>query len=269
VTKKKLWTIGEIDATGVRGPHEFELQNISKNKSLVFKDIPLNELKRIVEENLGAKIDNIGLNEDWTISLEMFPEVNIHLTYTYYGDEFGDDLEAEFKFFFSGDHSWWIPGEDTATYIDIIMDLLERKIKKIEPFEKNYATKTDLMKKVLLQRSKPFSLLKKEDDKSLTDFLNAIVKINTDRIKIEKEILPHIIITVTWTQEKGLDILFAGEKLPENLSNYHVELLGIFLINHVLRFITIKNEGRKLPDICYIMFSRYYTKEKGWSHRRV
>ena len=25
----KLWTVGQIDATGVRGPHEIELENIS------------------------------------------------------------------------------------------------------------------------------------------------------------------------------------------------------------------------------------------------
>ena len=35
----KLWTVGQIDATGVRGPHEVELENISKNKYPLFTHI--------------------------------------------------------------------------------------------------------------------------------------------------------------------------------------------------------------------------------------
>ena len=58
-----------------------------------------------------------------------------------------------------------------------------------------------------------------------------------------------------------------GEKL-KNLSSYHAELVGIFLINHILRYITVINQDKKLPDISYIMFSRMYTKEMNWDHRR-
>ena len=101
--KKKLWTVGQIDATGIKGPHEKELEDISQNKYPLFIDIDNNTLTDIVTKDLGGLIENIGLNEDWTITIEMFPEVNVHMCYFYYGDEFGDGLEAEFKFFFSGE----------------------------------------------------------------------------------------------------------------------------------------------------------------------
>ena len=94
---------------------------------------------KIVDEDLGAKIENIGFNEDWTITIEMFPEVNIHMSYSYFGDEFGDSVdEAEFKFYFSGQRVYWVPGEDSATFIDIVMDFIEGRIKNKTPFEKEY-----------------------------------------------------------------------------------------------------------------------------------
>jgi hypothetical protein len=73
-------------------------------------------------------------------------------------------------------------------------------------------------------------------------------------------------VEIIWNIGKGLDITFSGNQLM-NLSSYHAEFLGIFTINQILRFITIKNENKQLPDICYIMFSRMFTKEKSWEHR--
>jgi len=266
MSKRKFWTVGQIDATGVKGPHEKELEDISLAKYPLFIDIEKKKLQKIVVEDLGGKIENIGFSEDWTISIEMFPEVNIHMAFSYFGDEFGDGIEAEFKFYFSRDRATWVPGEDSVTYIDIIMSFIERQLKNEEPFEKNYDQKTELMEKVLIQRTEPFQFLKETDRKELAKFIGGKVWKTTKGWRITREVLPGILIELTWTDDKVLDISFSGENLSK-ISNYHVELIGIFLINHILRFITIKNSDQELPDICYIMFSRMYTKEKGWEHR--
>jgi hypothetical protein len=268
MSKSKFWTVGQIDATGVRGPHEKELEDISKVKYPLFINLDKDILKKIVYNELGAKIENIGFNEDWTISIEMFPKVNIHLAYSYFGDEFGDGIEAEFKFYFSGEHVYWVPGEDSATFIDIVMDFIERKIKGQQPFEKNYNTKTELMENVLRQRSEPFKLLKDQDKEELSSFVGAEVWKVANSWHIKKEFFPQIFIEIIWNDESGLDIKFSGENLSNKIDSYHMEFIGIFLINHILRFITITNLDKKLPDICYIMFSRYYTKNIGhWDHR--
>ncbi len=267
MSKRKFWTVGQIDATGVRGPHEKELEDISNAKYELFVDLDLTILKEIVNNELGGKIENIGFNEDWTITIEMFPEVNIHIAYSYFGDEFGDGIEAEFKYYFSGEHVTWVPGEDSATFIDITMDFIERLLKKEEPFEKNYDKKTELMEKVLVQRNEPFSFLREEKKNELAEFIGGKVWKTTEGWRMKREIFPQIFIELMWDKEKGLGISFSGEKLT-NIGSYHLELIGIFLINHILRFITIKNENQKLPDICYVMFSRMYTKEKGWEHRK-
>ncbi len=267
-TLRKYMTIGEIDATGVRGPHEKELADISKAKHHLFINLEMNKLKEIVEEDLGGKIENIGFDEDWTITIEMFPEVNIHMAYSYFGDEFGDGIEAEFKFFFSGQRVFWVPGEDSATFIDIIMDFIERKIKGQEPYEKKYEEKTELMEKVLLQRREPFSFLKDVDREDLATFLGAKVWKTRSGWRIKKEFFPEIFLEIIWDAQNHLDIKFSGINLPKNIDSYHLELVGIFLINHILRFITVNNIDKNLPDICYIMFSRYYTKNIGkWNYR--
>lgn len=265
--KRKYWTVGQIDATGVRGPHEKELEDISNAKCTIFKNIDMDKLIKIVEQVIGGKIENIGLSEDWAISLEMFPEVNIHMAYSYFGDEFGNGIESEFKFYFSGERAYWVPGEDSATYIDIVMDMIERKIKGQDPFEKNYNTTTELMEKVLTQRKEPFVFLEEHDIKGLKAFLRADVFKEVSKWQIKKEVFPKIFIEIIWDKKEGLDIRFSGDNLAKNISSYHIEFIGIFLINHILRYITINNLNKSLPDICYIMFSRYYTKLKNWEHR--
>ena len=155
----------------------------------------------------------------------MFPEVNIHLAYSYFGDEFGDGIEAEFKCYFSGERVWWVPGEDSATFIDIIMNFMERMIKEKEPFEKSYDKKTDLMKKVLVQRTEPFIFLQEKDKDPLSEFIGGRVWKTNEGWRIKREVFPSIFIEITWNEQKGLDIFFSGDKLSLNLSSYHVELV--------------------------------------------
>ena len=268
MSKSKFWTVGQIDATGVRGPHEKELEDISKVKYPLFINLEMDLLKDIVYNELGGKIENIGFSEDWTIFIEMFPEVNIHMAYSYFGDEFGDGIEAEFKFYLSGKRVFWVPGEDSATFIDIVMDFIERKIKGKEPFEKNYEIKTELMETVLKQRSEPFIFLKDDEKEKLATFLGAKVWKVANGWHIKKEFFPEIFIEIIWEDQNGLDIKFSGNNLFRNIDSYHIEFVGIFFVNHILRFITVNNMDKKLPDICYIMFSRYYTKNIGkWDHR--
>jgi hypothetical protein len=266
--KRKFYTVGQIDATGVRGPHEKELEDMGRANIPFFVDLKRERLLEIVESDIGAKLEDIGFDEEWTITLDFFPEASIHLSYFYYGDEFGD-VEAEFRFLFSGDRVHWIPGEDSATYVDIIFDFFERQIKNRDPYDKNYDTKTELMKKVFKQRKKPFKLLKKVDKKPLEEFLDAKVWKITTGWRFKKEVFPEIFIEITYDENSGeLDISYSGNNL-EKMGSYHMELIGIFIINHILRYITINNQDKDLPDICYMMFSRLFTKEKGWVYRKL
>ncbi|MHA1458164.1 MAG: hypothetical protein ACTSO6_01315 [Promethearchaeota archaeon] len=226
----------------------------------------MDTLKKIISEDIGGKIENIDFNEDWTITLEMFPEVNIHLVFTYFGDEFGDDITAEFKCFFSGERVHLIPGEDSITYVDIIFNFIERMIRNKEPFEQSYDKKSELMQKVLIQRNEPLRLLKETDLNKLAVFLGAVVWKTAEKWQIKKEVFPEVFIELEINEHSKLDVHYSGKNLSKKVGSYHMEFLGIFLINHILRFITLNNIDKELPDICYIMFSRYFTKLNDWKH---
>ncbi|MFO7796751.1 MAG: hypothetical protein ACQERB_13750 [Promethearchaeati archaeon] len=85
--------------------------------------------------------------------------------------------------------------------------------------------------------------------------------------KINKEIFPNIFIELTYDENQNkLDVSYSGENL-KNIGVYEIELLAIYLINHILRFITLKYNQKALPDICYMVFSNIFLKEKHWEDR--
>jgi hypothetical protein len=268
VGARRFFTVNQIDATGVGSPHQKELEEYSANKFSLFKGLEEATLRRIVYEDLGARFDDVGLNEDWTITIEFFPEANGHISYFYYGDEFGD-VEGELKFLLSGERVHMIPGEDTVTYTGIILDFIERRIKNEEPSDKEYGEKTELMKKILEQRKEPFNLLVEEDIDGLGKFIGGEVTKTGSKWRIKKRVFPEIFVEVTFDEDKNiLDTSYSGKNLTK-IGRYHIELIGTFTINHILRYITIKNQGKELPSVCYKMFSRLFIKEKGWNHRKA
>ncbi len=265
--KQKFMTIGQIDATGVTGPHEKELREICVRKAPIFRMMDIDIIENIIIKDLNGKLENIGFDEDWTITLEFFPQIKLHILYYDYGNEF-DDIKDELKILFSGERAYWIPGEDLATYIEIIMDFIEKRSKSLTSLNQNYKKKTNLMRKIIEQRKIAFKFIKEIDIKDFTQYLNAKVWKTTSGMRIKKEIFPEIFIEIIYDSVKyELDISYSGSKLI-NISHYHIELIGTFLINHILRYIVINNQDKELPDICYMMFSRLFTKEKGWYYRR-
>jgi hypothetical protein len=177
-------------------------------------------------------------------------------------------MEAELKYYFSGERVHLVPGEDLVAFVDILLDFIERMIKNEEPFDKNYDVKSKMMENVLTQRSEPLKFLKDEDKEKLSTFLGAKIHKTSDGWSIIREVFPDIFTEIIWNTKKGLDIEFSGDNLAKKISSFHAELLGIFTINHILRYITLNNLGKNLPDVCYTMFSRYFTKQKDWDHRK-
>ncbi|MBN1214779.1 MAG: hypothetical protein JXA99_04985 [Candidatus Lokiarchaeota archaeon] len=264
----KYYTIGQIDTIGTESPHQKELKDISLRKSPLFKNLDKKLISKISLEKIGGYFSKIGMEEDWTITLKFFPEVNIHISYFYYGDEFGD-IESELKYLFSGERCTWIPGEDLATYISIVMNMIENQIKNIKPGKKNYNKKSELLLKIIKQRLSLFKLLKDIDQKEVEYFLGATIVKNHDSWTIIKEIFPEINVEIIYfIKEDNIDVQYSGKNL-ENIDMYHIELIAIFIINHILRFTVIKNQEKKLPNIAYMMFSRLFSKEKGWNYRNI
>ncbi|MFO7796752.1 MAG: hypothetical protein ACQERB_13745 [Promethearchaeati archaeon] len=160
--RRRFLTIGQIDATGIRGPHERELIDMSKAKAPLFKDIQIDVIEEISKKDLGAMIENIGFDEEWTLTLEIFPEVNIHISYFYYGGEFGDTA-GELKFLCSGDRVYLISGKELFSYNEIIINYIERRLRNETPLSTSYNEKTQLMQKTLRKRRLALTFLNPED----------------------------------------------------------------------------------------------------------
>ncbi|MHA1712300.1 MAG: hypothetical protein ACTSUS_09670 [Candidatus Freyarchaeota archaeon] len=260
--RPKFFVVGQIDATCVGSPHQRELEELGAAKFPLLKSAGLDEVRRIVHEDLGGRFDELGMGEDWAFTLRFFPEVNVHILYYYYGDEFGD-IEGELKFLFSGDRAYWVPGEDLVTYISIVLDFMESRLKGWKQPERAYGGKSGLMVKLLEERREPFKLLEEEDAEKMGEFVGAEVAKSGSTWSIKKEVFPQIFIEIIYDREKDvLDVSYSGENLF-NIGRYSLELIGTFIVNHAIRFITVKHHGkRELPSICYKMFSRMFTKEK-------
>ncbi|MEM1658311.1 MAG: hypothetical protein QXK94_04670 [Candidatus Jordarchaeales archaeon] len=263
LVKPRFLVVGQIDGV-VGSPHQRELEEFSAAMFPLFKDFGLERVRGVVCEALGGRFESLGLGEDWAFTLEFFPEVNVHVLYFYYGDEFGD-VEGELKFLFSGERAYWVPGEDLVTFTSIALNLLAAKLTGRESVDKGYGGKSSLMVKILEERREPFRLLKAEDSEKLGRFTGAEVLKSGSEWRVKREFFPQVFVEALYNGEV-LDVSYSGRNLS-SVGSYQLELLATFLINHVIRFITAENYGRvELPAICYKMFSRMFTRKKGWSH---
>ncbi|MBS7288611.1 MAG: hypothetical protein KIH01_07680 [Candidatus Freyarchaeota archaeon] len=263
----RFYVVGQIDATGSGSPHHWELEEIGAAKFPLFRRLGLEDVRGVLCGWLGARLEGLGMGEDWAATLEFFPEANVHVLYYYYGDEFGD-VEGELKFLFSGERVSWIPGEDLATFISVALDFAELKIRGREPFDKWRGGKSELMLKILRERKEPFRLLGEGDAEKLRAFLGANVWRSGSKWRIMRDVFPGVAVEVLYDGDR-LDASYSGKNVA-NMERHHLELLASLTINHAIRYITVENYGKtELPDICYKVFSRMFTKEKGWSHHRT
>ncbi|NVM54606.1 MAG: hypothetical protein HWN66_12955 [Candidatus Helarchaeota archaeon] len=257
--KKKYKTAQEIDGfTGIKSPHARELHEIGKRKVGLFVKEKKRRIKIIIEVELLGNLENLGFDEDYTLTFEFFPEVRSHLLYTNYEDEaFGG---AEAKFLFSGDWVAWVPTEDLIGLLEASLDYLEDILNDAREVYPLSPEKSDLLKQSIKQRADPFVHLKSEHLEDLASFIGGKVAQKDKSWELSKTFFQGFnIILVYDVGNRRLDIRYEGEKVIK-INNYVRDSLGIFLINHCLRFISITYPEIKMPKIVGQMFSYSYLK---------
>ncbi len=259
---KEFYSINEIDGvTSISSPHKKELKEIGGRKAKTFRTLTEEQLKNVTKNIIGGTLENIGLNEDWTITKTFFPDVKIHTIYFYYGDEFGSNEIDQLKFLFSGERVRWIPGEDLANFIDIMMNYAERIIINKEPFKSSKEKQPEMLKNAIDERSPSFYFIINEDIPNIAELIGGTFIKHKDFWELNKEIFPGITIRIKYTEKHELIPLILGVK-SDMLENYEKDLLRILTINHILRYITIKYDERELPEVCKKMFAHGYLKQK-------
>jgi hypothetical protein len=259
--EKIFFTIDEIDGmTSIGSPHKKELFEIGAKISPILRKLDNPTIEEFAESVIGGKIENIGVGEDWTMTKELYPEVKIHMAYTYYGDEFGDSEIDGVKFLFSGERIKWITGEDLASFVDLTVNYQKRALQNRKVSEKDTSEQSDMLKTAIIERYDPFYFLEDEDIPIIVDFIGGTFVKEKEWMNMYKQIYPGVTLLIKFTEDHSIEPRIIGGN-SYFLENYEKDIIKILVINHILRYITIRFDERDLPEICVKMFPKGYFKK--------
>ena len=261
--KRRFVTAQEIDGmTAIKSPHAHELESLGKAKVDIFLKNKKRRIKILVENNLNGRVENLGFGEDYTVTFEFFPEVMIHLLFYNYEDE--EDLamgEAEIKVLFSGERVMWVPTEDSVSLLESTLEYLENLLSINPEIYGLSGEKSELLKTAITQREEPFKYLKSEHLNDLAIFVGGNITQNSMSWTLSKTYFKGITVSAIYNlKNHQLDLGYEGENLIR-FNNYARDQLGIFLLNHCLRFIAVTYPTIKMPNIVKQTFSYSYIKK--------
>lgn len=256
------FTAHEIDGhRGIKSPHARELEAIGQEKAEIFVDQKKRRIKMLLEEEFFGQMDDLGFDEDYSLTIAFFPEVKVHMLYSHFEADDDEPFEgAELKFLFSGDRVKWVPTEDLIGLIEATLKLFEIYLREKDEQHGLASEKSDLLTQSIQQRSEPFIHLQSEHLTDLALFIGCEITQTETYWTLSKSFFKNFTITLSFNQlSKELDLKYAGTSVKK-LDNYSRDQLGIFLINHCLRFISITYPEVKMPKIVGQMFSYSYLK---------
>jgi hypothetical protein len=259
IDKKKLLTVQQIDGTGIQTPHLGELKTIGEFVKDLMPRIVDGKMKDVVERQMAGSLDDLGFGETFTLSFQYFHGVCIHVVY-FAADTSGDDMavDADVKFFFSGDAVSMVSSEDLASFADLTMDYLQDiALGKSAGLPD---APSDLLQRSILQRAEPFSFLKREHLPGLAAFIDGKLTATAAEWQLTKTYFPGINVILRYDGKK-IGFIFEGENI-ERMNLHAKDELAIFMLNHCLRFIGTTYTALTMPTIVHQAFSFSFLRGK-------
>jgi hypothetical protein len=121
---KKLIGLQEIE--GAVSPHQKQIDMALKARKEALEYVT--DVSKLAEF-VGGKVESLGMGEDWAISKEVFPGVEIFFIYNRADDEFPSNL----KVLFSGDRIKLMRGEDLAVFVIFYVNHMLRYVRDSNP----------------------------------------------------------------------------------------------------------------------------------------
>ena len=121
---KKLIGLQEIE--GAVSPHQKQIDMALKTRKEALEYVA--DVSKLAEF-IGGKVESLGMGEDWTISKEVFPGVQVFFIFNRADDEFASSL----KVLFSGDRIKLMRGEDLAGFVILYVIHMLRYVKESNP----------------------------------------------------------------------------------------------------------------------------------------
>jgi len=121
---KKLIGLQEIE--GVVSPHQKQIDMALKTRKEALEYVA--DVSKLAEF-IGGKVESLGMGEDWAISKEVFPGVQVFFIFNHADEE----LPSNLKVLFSGDRIKLMRGEDLAGFIILYVIHMLRYVKESNP----------------------------------------------------------------------------------------------------------------------------------------
>jgi hypothetical protein len=121
---KKLISLREIE--GAVSPHQKQIDAAVKTRKEALEYVA--DVSKLAEF-IGGKVESLGIGEDWAISKEIFPGVQVFFLFNRADDEFPSNL----KVLFSGDMIKLMRGEDLAGFVILYLIHMLRYVRDSNP----------------------------------------------------------------------------------------------------------------------------------------
>ncbi len=124
---RELISLREIE--GAVSPHQKQI-----DRALEAKKEALAYITDVfgLAEFIGGKVESLGMGEDWAISKEIFPGVQIFFIY----NRADEELPSNLKVLFSGSRIRLIKGEDLAGITIVYVSHMLRYVRESNPDKK-------------------------------------------------------------------------------------------------------------------------------------
>lgn len=121
---RRLISLREIE--GVISPHQGQVKGGMRLRKEALEHIAdASELA----EFIGGKVESLGLGEDWAISKEIFPGVEVFLIYNRASEEFPSNLRV----LYAGDRIKLMKGEELASITIAYVNHMLRYVRETNP----------------------------------------------------------------------------------------------------------------------------------------
>jgi hypothetical protein len=124
---KKLVSLQEIE--GAVSPHKKQIDMALKARKVALEYVT--DVSKLAEF-IGGRVESLGIGEDWALSKEIFPGVNVFFVFKHGDDEF----ESSLKVLFSGDRLKIMCGEDLAVFVIFYATHMVRFVRESNPGKK-------------------------------------------------------------------------------------------------------------------------------------
>ena len=125
--KRKLISLREIE--GAVSPHQGQVQRAVEARKEALEYVA--EVSGLAEF-IGGEVESLGVGEDWAISKEIFPGVEVSFIYNRADEEFPGNLRV----LYSGDRIGLMSGEDLAGITIAYVTHMLRYVRETNPGKK-------------------------------------------------------------------------------------------------------------------------------------